>query len=602
VWAPKRERVEVLLHPGTPAARRHPLAREDGGYFAATLEEAGTGDRYAYVLDDEGPFPDPASRAQPEGVHGPSAVVDPRAFAWSDSRWTGLALRDAVIYELHVGTFTAAGTFSAAAERLGDLASLGVTAIELMPVADFPGARNWGYDGVDLFAPARAYGTPDDLRRLVDAAHAARLAVVLDVVYNHFGPDGAYVAQFSDQYFSTVHHSPWGAAVNLDGDGSRDVRAFFIENALHWLHEYHLDGLRLDATHAFADTSPRHFLAELAAAVRDAGPTRSVLLIAEDDRNLSTIVRPVESDGWGFDAVWADDLHHQLRRRAAGDRDGYFADYSGSLADIAATITRGWFYTGQYSAFRNAARGTDPAGVPVERMVVCLQNHDQIGNRPLGDRLHHEIAPSLYRALSAVLLFVPETPLLFMGQEWAASTPFLYFTDHHDELGRLVTEGRRREFSRFEGFADPARRDRIPDPQASSTFERSTLVWDERDREPHAGMLRLYQALIAVRTSEGAGRSPEGPGSTDPGLQVSYTGASLILRRGDLVLVACLSPRDRVNMTAEVMDLRDRLDIVLSTEDMNFATDADRSRIELTMSDDATIEFEGPGAVVLRLR
>jgi maltooligosyltrehalose trehalohydrolase len=475
-----------------------------GGYFEATFADVTAGDRYRYVLDGTGPFPDPVSRCQPDGVHGASMVVDPSAFRWSDQAWTGRVLDDLVIYELHVGTFTAPGTFRGVEDRLPSLVDLGVTAIELMPVADFPGARNWGYDGVALFAPARCYGPPDDLRRLVDAAHRAGLAVLLDVVYNHVGPDGAYLYAFSPYYFTDRRPSPWGAGVNVDGDHANEVRAFLIENALHWVHEYHVDGLRLDATHAIVDENPRHVLAELSSRVRDTTPDRDVVLIAEDHRNLRRMVEPESAGGWGLDGVWADDFHHQVRRMVAGDRDGYYQDFSGTMKDLAATIRQGWFFTGQHSTYLDEPRGTDPTGIPLERAVVCLQNHDQIGNRAFGERLHHQIDLAAYRAVAVLLLTVPETPLLFMGQEWAASTPFLYFTDHNAELGRLVTEGRRREFGRFQAFTDPAVRERIPDPQASQTFEASRLKWDERQQGPHDAIERLYQALLALRREEPA--------------------------------------------------------------------------------------------------
>ena len=416
VWAPSWNRVELLFDPGLTSSRRRTLAPTGDGMFSGRFNDVAAGDRYAYLLDGEGPFPDPASRFQPQGVHGPSAVVDPHTHAWSDRGWRGVPLSDAILYELHVGTFTPQGTFAGVTEQLPYLRELGVTVIELMPVADFPGSHNWGYDGVSLFAPSRAYGHPDDLRRLVDVAHGLGLGVILDVVYNHFGPDGAYASVFSPWYFSTKHTSPWGAAVNLDGEGAGEVREFFIENALHWLHEYHLDGLRLDATHGLIDDSPRHFVAELASRARAAIPERTLLLMAEDERNLAAIVRSPQEGGWGLDAVWADDLHHHVRRRAAGDNDGYYEDFSGSIADLAETIRHGWFYRGQVSVHRGTPRGTDPAGVPLERMVVCLQNHDQVGNRPFGRRLHHQIEPALFRALSALLLFLPETPLLFMGQ------------------------------------------------------------------------------------------------------------------------------------------------------------------------------------------
>jgi maltooligosyltrehalose trehalohydrolase len=570
--------------------------------FAGTFADVSAGDLYAYLLDGEGPLPDPASRFQPQGVHGPSAVVDPRAFAWTDDEWRGVPLQQAVVYELHVGTFSETGTFTGVTERLPYLADLGVTVLELMPVADFPGARNWGYDGVSLYAPSRAYGAPDDLRRLVDAAHRCGLAVVLDVVYNHFGPDGACGPQFSPFYLSTRHHSPWGAAVNLDGEGSGQVREFFIENALHWLHEYHFDGLRLDATHGLIDDSPRHFVAELAARVRASLPHRRVLLIAEDERNLATIVRPPEDGGWGLDAVWADDFHHQAQRLAAGDCDGYYEDFTGTTADLATTIREGWFYQGQFSVHQGKRRGTDPSGVPPCRMVICLQNHDQIGNRPFGRRLSHQIEPALLRALSALLLFIPETPLLFMGQEWAASTRFLFFTDHHVDLGPLVTEGRREEFSRFDAFADPVTRARIPDPQASSTFENSRLVWNERIQAPHAGILELYRALLRLRR-------------TEPALQHSnrfevtaLDDASLAVLRASgrdvLVLVLCTAPSRRVDLTGwQAVPANRKWEIVLTTEQSQFLESGGPEQIPgvaIDTDDGLSVGFSRPASVIVR--
>jgi len=510
VWAPESRRVEIVVEPAGAARRVMALAREADGMFAGLVTDVAAGDRYAYLLDGDGPFPDPASRAQPDGVHGLSAFVDPRAFTWSDRGWRGMPLDEAAIYELHVGTFSPAGTFDGVRERLPYLADLGVTVLEVMPVADFPGRRNWGYDGVSLFAPARCYGAPDDLRRLVDAAHGHGLAVILDVVYNHLGPDGAYAGRFSPHYFSRTHQSPWGAAVNLDGEHAAAVRGFFIENALHWLHEYRFDGLRLDATHAMVDESPRHVIRELTTTVRGSIDDRRILIVAEDDRNLAEIVRPAAEGGWGADAVIADDFHHEARRLAAGDADGYFVDYTGTTTDLAATIRRGWFFAGQHSGYRNAPRGDDPAGVPVNRMVICLQNHDQVGNRAFGERLNQQIDPAVFRALTALLLLAPETPLLFMGQEWASDSPFQYFTDHTPELGRLVTEGRRREFARFAAFASEADRARIPDPQAEGTFRRSRLNWQEPDEPAHAGVLELHRALLRLRREEPALRTPGG--------------------------------------------------------------------------------------------
>jgi maltooligosyltrehalose trehalohydrolase len=602
VWAPTHRQVDLVLRPGDASVERLSLLPGDEGIFTLTRQCVSKGDLYEYRLDGRGPFPDPASRYQPLGVHGPSAVIDPRSFAWSDQGWRGIPLQRAVIYELHVGTFTDAGTFAGVTGQLSYLAELGVTVVELMPVADFPGARNWGYDGVSLFAPSRAYGTPDDLRRLVDTAHRLGLAVILDVVYNHFGPDGAYAGVFCPFYFSTRHRTPWGAAVNLDGEGSIQVREFFIENALHWLHEYHFDGLRLDATHGLADDSPRHLAAELAVRARASLPDRQLLLFAEDDRNLAAIVRAPEDGGWGLDAVWADDFHHQVRRLAAGDRDGYFEDYRGTIDDLAATIRQGWFYTGQFSAHQARPRGTDPSGVPLDRMIVCIQNHDQIGNRPFGRRLNHQIEPALFRALSALLLFVPETPLLFMGQEWAASTRFLFFTDHHGELGELVTKGRRAEFSRFDAFSDPVLQTRIPDPQALTTFAESRLLWKEIANSPHAGIHELYRTMLNMRHTEPALKSR---GDLDV---TTFDSASLgLLRRqsGDaLLLVLCAEAPGQIDLhdwaPARVCST---WEIVLCTEDWRFAKShglASAPDGSVVLARSSSLQFDRPASVILR--
>ncbi|HEX6210262.1 MAG TPA: malto-oligosyltrehalose trehalohydrolase [Methylomirabilota bacterium] len=592
VWAPAAGRVELAIGPEGGEIR--PLTAEPGGYWTGWHGDLPPGTLYRYRLDGGSPgLPDPASRAQPLGVHGPSAVVDPTAFRWQHDGWATPARHEIVVYELHVGTFTPEGTFQAAAARLDALVDLGVTTIELMPLADFPGDRNWGYDGVSLFAPARCYGPPDDLRRLVDRAHGLGLAVVIDVVYNHLGPDGNYLWSYGP-YFTERHHTPWGAAVNLDGEASPHVRRFLIENACHWVNEYRMDGLRLDATHALIDDSARHFLGELAATVRETASERDVWVVAEDHRNLAMMVAPEPAGGWGLDAVWADDLHHEIRCHIAGDRDGYYADYTGAAGDIAATIRQGWFYTGQYSAHRGGPRGTDPAGLAPERFVVCIQNHDQVGNRALGDRLHQTIPLASWRAASALLLAVPEVPLLFMGQEWAASTPFLYFTDHHEELGRLVTQGRRDEFRHFAAFADPSSAAGIPDPQAPETFAASRLDWDEPEREPHASVRRLYRALLELRrtlrpVAAGEVRARAfGPHAVG----VERQGAG-----GPLVAVCRLTGEGAVELDG-LLDPADDWKVRLTTEDAGFAPDPLPPRLE-TSGAGARVVFGRPGAVWL---
>lgn len=607
VWAPEARTVEVVHLAASGDEAVVPLERSSDGTFEGRVKAARAGDRYLYRLDAKGTYPDPASRYQPEGVHSPSAIVDPAAFRWTDRGWRGLKREDLVIQEVHVGTFSPEGTFAGVTGRLAWLAELGVTAIELMPVADFAGERSWGYDGVDLFAPSRCYGTPDDLRRLVNEAHRVGLAVILDVVYNHFGPVGNYAAAFSPFYLSSTHESVWAACVNLDGEQSKPVREFFVENALHWVHEYHIDGLRLDATHELHDASPRHFLAELTTRVRASAPDRELVLIAEDHRNLAKMMRPESAGGWGLDSVWADDFHHQVRRFLAGDHEGYYRDYTGSIGDLVATLNQGWFYRGQYSLHLGEARGTDPQELAPRSFVFCLQNHDQIGNRAFGDRLHAQIDMPAYCAASTLLLTAPATPLLFMGQEWAATTPFLYFTDHEEDLGKLVTQGRRQEFRHFLAFVDPEARERIPDPQALSTFEASRLDWSESERPPHASILRLYRALLALRRHEPALRSNR-RGDTHA---IALDDASLALIRrssedgGGVTLLIVVRLRGAAEICLEDcagMDIPayDNLEVVLTTEDPAFAVDPCPVQVEPTRGD-LRIRFQRPGAVVLRL-
>jgi maltooligosyltrehalose trehalohydrolase len=601
VWAPDRREVAVVLHDSPTGARSsaapasgerpRPLRRDKSGLWTGTFDDIGPGRLYMLRLDgqvDE-TYPDPASRYQPFGVHGPSAVVDPDSFHWSDGRWVAPAFDQLVFYELHVGTFSPAGTFRGVTELLPRLAELGVTAIELMPVADFAGDRNWGYDGVTLFAPAHCYGTPDDLRMLVDTAHTCGLAVFLDVVYNHLGPDGAYANAFSPYYFTDAHESPWGRGVNLDGPHSEFVRRFFIENAIHWVSEYHIDGLRLDATHALVDDSHRHFLSELTSTVRRAVST-PVHFVAEDHRNLATLLKPIDRGGYGVDGVWADDFHHHARVHAAKDREGYYADFSGSTSDIARTLTQGWFFTGQHSNYLGHARGTDPSGLDPAHFVICIQNHDQIGNRADGARLNHQVDAATYRALSTLLLLAPQTPLIFMGQEWASRSPFMYFTDHHEALGRLITEGRRQEFSAFEAFADPESRDGIADPQARDTFVQSRLRWSEIEQPEHASMLRLYRRLLQLRGSLAVlgRRTPDSyvaRALDDHTVVIDYRG-------GALVVVARISGAGTV-----AYDIPDTAVTILTSEEPGFATDA--QPIGLRRDGRCQIDFRRPGAVVL---
>ena len=603
IWAPSVQLMQLELQTGR-AAGLHPLARDEHGVFETWIRGAAGGDRYTCILDAKESLPDPASRYQPEGVHGPSEIVDASGFEWHDTGWKTRPVRDHIVYELHVGTFSPEGTFEGVRQRLPYLRDLGITAIELMPVADFPGARNWGYDGVALFAPSRAYGRPDDLRRLVDAAHAQGLAVFLDVVYNHLGPEGAYLPRFAAGYLTNRHHTPWGGAVNLDDAGSEYVRRFILDNAVHWVQEYHLDGLRLDATHALIDQSARHIVEEIADTVRRAAG-RHIVVHAEDHRNNAAMIADPGQRGWGLDGVWADDFHHVMRRLTAGDTHSYYADFKGTAGELAETITHGWLYTGQHSTHMNGPRGSDASDVPMYRFVVCTQNHDQVGNRARGERLHHTIPPETWRAASVILLTAPMLPLLFMGQEWAASTPFQYFTDLEPGLGTLVTEGRRREFAAFPEFSDPARREQIPDPQAQATFENSRLRWDEHASAPHAQTLSLYRALIALRRDH-----PALSGSDDRrGEAVATADSTIVIRRTDgretFWIVSHLGVgAAEVDLVAAAVrlgvDLRNTtFKTVLDTEHGEFAAAPQPIDVR-TGGGDAYIGFTRAGAVILR--
>jgi maltooligosyltrehalose trehalohydrolase len=507
VWAPRARTVELVVETTGGVA----MERRGDGTWAAVVPGAGAGTRYGYRVDGRGPFPDPYSRSQPDGVHGLSEVFDPSAFEWHDAPWRGLGASGLAVYQCHVGTATPEGTLDSLIGQLDRLARLGVNAVQLLPLAEFPGARGWGYDGVDPLAVAHIYGGPRALQRFVDAAHAHGIGVILDVVYNHFGPDGCYLREFSTAYFSDRHRTPWGDAVNFDGPDSEHVRRLVLDSALGWILDYHADGLRLDATHAIIDRSRRHILAELSDSVRAAlGDGRGVVLIAETADNDVRYLLPTAQGGYGMDVVYADDFHHALRSYLLHEHEGYYADYAGTLAEVARTIDQGWLYEGQPSRHRgNRPRGTPARDRPAPQFLFAIQNHDQVGNRAFGDRLHHVLDLDRYRVASALLLFLPYTPLLFMGQEFAASSPFQYFTDHNPELGRLVRAGRRAEFGSFSAFADPAVRETIPDPQAEATFLRSKLRLEEAETEPGAGIQRLYGALLRLRRQDPVLRQQE---------------------------------------------------------------------------------------------
>jgi maltooligosyltrehalose trehalohydrolase len=492
VWAPKRKRVSLHVFGDHEQAVR--MEKDERGYYRATLSKLATGDRYLYGLDDAHERPDPASRFQPEGVHGPSQLVDLRAFEWTDSNWKGRPLGTSIFYELHVGTYTREGTFEAIIERLPELADLGVTTIELMPVAQFPGSRNWGYDGVYLFAPQNSYGGPHALQRLVDAAHAQGLAMALDVVYNHLGPEGNYLAEYGP-YFTEKYRTPWGQAINFDDAQSDSVRHFFIENALYWLREFHFDSLRLDAIHGIFDFGARHFLAELQDEVSAlaAKVGRKIHLIAESDLNDARLLLPHEKGGYDLPAQWSDDFHHSLHTLLTKEQTGYYEDF-GSVHHLASVIKDGWYYRGQFSKFRQRRHGNSTTGITKSHFVVCSQNHDQVGNRALGERLSQLVNFEGQKLAAGVTLLSPFVPLLFMGEEYGETSPFLYFTSHGDkDLIEAVRRGRREEFASF-GW-----KHETPDPQDRATFEASALKRELEEQEPHRILRTFYKKLIQLR-------------------------------------------------------------------------------------------------------
>lgn len=506
LWAPAAE--EVILHIGDPLRpRRIEMAKTRDGWHERVTADAGPGSLYRYQIDGGLLVPDPASRFQPDDVHGPSEIIDPAAFQWHDGNWIGRPWEEMIIYELHVGTFSPAGTFDGVASQLDDLVELGISAIELMPVADFPGRCNWGYDGALLFAPDSCYGRPEGLKRLVQAAHDRNLMVFLDVVYNHFGPEGNYLHHYAPSFFTDRHPTPWGAGINLDGPDRLSVRDFFIHNALYWLTEYHLDGLRLDAVHALTDDNPRHFLIELAEAVQ-AGPGRArhVHLVLENDDNASRYLarRPDGAPRW-YVAQWNDDFHHVAHLLATGETDGYYADYATApLEHFGRSLAEGFAYQGEPSRFRNGARRGEPsATLSPTAFVNFLQTHDQAGNRAFGERIHALAPADALRALLTIMLLAPAPPLLFMGQEWHAPSPFLFFCDFGDEALRAAAkEGRQREFARFATFTDPQAWAAIPDPCAVTTNAACQLDWQRQGMPEHRAWRDLHRDLLALRQRE----------------------------------------------------------------------------------------------------
>jgi maltooligosyltrehalose trehalohydrolase len=515
VWAPRRQRVEVVLEHGTGPGREAEavaLAGEGDGYFAGTAAMASAGTLYRFRLDGAGPYPDPASRFQPQGPHGPSQVVDPGRFAWTDRGWPGVPLPGQVLYELHVGTFTREGTFAAAESELPEQADAGITVLEVMPVADFPGRFGWGYDGVNLFAPTHLYGTPDDFRRFVDRAHAVGLGVILDVVYNHLGPDGNYLPEFARDYFSTRHVTEWGDALNFDGPSSGPVREFYVANAGYWVDEYHLDGLRLDATQSIFDDSLEHILAAVARAVRTAGDGRATLLVAENEPQHVKLVRPPEQEGYGLDALWNDDFHHSAMVALTGHTEAYYADHRGSPQEFISAVKYGYLYQGQRYSWQGKRRGTPTFALPPASFVNFTQNHDQVANSGRGERVHRLTSPGRHRAMTALLLLGPGTPMLFQGQEFAASAPFYYFADHRPELARVVREGRVAFLEQFRSLCAPDIQRYFTDPESPKTFERCKLDFGERRR--HAEAYALHRDLLKLRREDPVFRAQR-PGGVD---------------------------------------------------------------------------------------
>jgi maltooligosyltrehalose trehalohydrolase len=514
LWAPAAREVEVCLT-HEYVSMRIPLERRDAGWFEVVTDAATAGTEYRFRIDGGQEVPDLASRFQPKDVHGPSEVIDPNTFDWNDREWNGRPWEDAVIYELHVGTFTPQGTFAAVRERLDYLAELGITALELMPISDFPGQRNWGYDGVLPFAPDSAYGRPEDLKELIQSAHSRGIMVLLDVVYNHFGPEGNYLGSYAPQFFTARHHTPWGNGINFDGLESRAVRDFFIHNALYWVNEYHFDGLRLDAVHAIADDSKPDILTELADTVRrSVAADRHIHLILENERNQARYLLRANHlrDNRGmsgceacqpltYTAQWNDDIHHALHVLVTGEGDGYYCDYSERpVEQLGRCLSSGFAYQGEASRHKNGEpRGESTEGLPLAAFISFLQNHDQIGNRAFGERITKIADPRAIRAAAAILLLAPSPPMLFMGEEFGAATPFLFFCDFKGELAEAVTAGRRGEFAQFSAFNDPAARERIPDPNAVTTFEASRLDWSSVGQSRHQEWLGFYHQLLTLR-------------------------------------------------------------------------------------------------------
>jgi maltooligosyltrehalose trehalohydrolase len=495
VWAPIRRKVELLLE-----QQEVRLVPEENGYYSAFVRDAKPGMLYRFRLDGDGAFPDPASRYQPQGPHGPSEIIEPVVFRWSDQSWQGLPLQGQVLYEMHIGTFTQEGTWQAAVRELPELARIGITVLEVMPVAEFPGKFGWGYDGVGLFAPAHIYGTPDDFKTFVNVSHELGMAVILDVVYNHLGPDGNYLGQFSPYYFTPKHTTDWGPPINFDGEHSGPVREYYLANAHYWVEEYHLDGLRLDATQDIHDDSDDHILTAINRTVRQAAGGRETILVAENEPQDARLVMPPERDGYGLDGLWNDDFHHSAMVALTAHNDAYYTDYRGTPQEFISAMKYGYLYQGQWYEWQKKRRGIASLSVPQFAFITFIQNHDQVANSGRGERAHQISAPGLYRALTALMLLGPGTPMLFQGQEFAASSPFLFFADHHRELSSLIHNGRKEFLRQWRSLGQPEMQKLVRDPADPRTFALSKL--DHSERQKHEPFYALHCDLLALRRAD----------------------------------------------------------------------------------------------------
>jgi maltooligosyltrehalose trehalohydrolase len=506
VWAPEPRQIALRIERPDDTPRDIALEREADGYYSALVAEAIAGTRYRYVLDGDA-LPDPASRFQPDGPFGPSEVVDPTRYSWSQPSPRSIQLAGQVLYEMHPGTFTSEGTWRSAIQKLPLLAETGVTTVEVMPVSDFPGRFGWGYDGVFPYAPAHQYGTPDDLRAFVDRAHAIGLAVILDVVYNHLGPDGCVFGRYATGYYSKTYSNEWGDPLNFDGPDSGPVRDYFASNAAYWIEEFMLDGLRLDATQTIHDRSPRHIITEIGCRARSAARQRPIILIAESETQTVRLVRPVDASGYGLDAVWNDDFHHTAIAAITGKREAYYSDHHGTPQELISAAKRGYLFQGQRYAWQRQPRGTRTDGIPAAAFVTYLENHDQIANSGDGSRVRFQTSAGRYRAMTALMLLMPGTPMLFQGQEFGASTPFMYFADHNPELATAVQKGRAEFIKQFPSLASASAQQRVPVPHDPQTFERCKLNWQER--ETNEAWVRLHRDLLALRRTDAAFRAQD---------------------------------------------------------------------------------------------